>query len=235
MNTAPGISTYKVLASDNLLYGPIDLDTLIQWTTGVLPETWIMRLGDGENAWIPARLISDLKPCFGKAQTEVKSVPALKAAAWVLPEQLRQFELFTAVSNEQLTRFLEFAEFVSADPGDLLIKKGDPGDAIYFLLSGTVRARLVIGGEEQKLATIPSGTFFGEIAMLTQNLRTADIVVSEPSRLLRMSAQALIAMNEQLPNVTSPIFFAMCRTLAGRLSDLTVQMSRDRASDYVWS
>ena len=228
-----GVITYKVLASDNVVYGPIVMLTLIQWTVDerILPETWIMRVID--NAWVPAGLMSDLRPHFAKA--EAKALSVLKATGEVQPEELRQFDLFVGVSNEQLIQFLEFAEFICCEADHVLIKKGDPGDAIYFLLSGTVRARILIAYEEKQLTIIQSGEFFGEIAMLTHSARSVDIVVVEPSRLLRVSAESFIAMSQELPSLACPILFAMSRSLASRVADLTLQVSRDQAAGHVWS
>lgn len=235
MNPPKGVITYKVLACDNVVYGPIDMPTLIQWTVDerILPETWIMRVID--NAWVPAGLMSDLRPHFAKAEAQAKTLSVLKATGEVQPEELRQFDLFVGVSNEQLSQFLEFAEFLCCDADQALIKKGDPGDAIYFLLSGTVRARILIAYEEKQLAIIQSGEFFGEIAMLTHSARSVDIMVVEPSRLLRVSAQSFLSMSQELPNLACPILFAMSRSLASRVADLTQQVSRDQAAEHVWS
>jgi hypothetical protein len=235
MTSSPEVTTYKVLASDKLLYGPIDLPTLIQWTMDerVLPETWVFRAPD--NKWIPADFVSDLKPYFQASSSRIKLVDAVKATGQVQPEELRQFPIFSGVTNEQLAQFLEFAEFLSCDTNHLLIKKGAIGDAIFFLLSGSVRARIVIAHEEKILTTIPAGEFFGEIAMFTQSARSADIVVAEPSRLLRVSAQSFLNMSESLPTLACPILCEMSRWLAVRVADLTVQLSRSQAAEHVWS
>jgi len=234
MNLSIGSAIYKVWACDNQVYGPIDLPTLVQWTVDerILPETWILRITD--NAWLPAGYIPELRPNFAKAAALAKPVPTVKASGEVQPEELRQFGLFTGVSNEELVQFLEFAEFMSCRPDHLLIRKGDPGDAIFFLLSGQARARLMIGYEEKLLTPIKSGEFFGEMAMLTQSARSADVVVSEASRLLRVTSQAFLLMAKELPALACPILVAMCRTLAQRVTGLTQQFSRDRASEYVW-
>ena len=235
MSPLTGVVTYKVLAGDNVLYGPVDLPTLIQWTADerVLPGTWIMRGID--NSWVPAGLISDLAPYFAKAGAQTKGSPVLKATGQLQPEELRQFDLFVGVSNEQLAQFLDYAEFLSCDAGHVLIKKGDLGDAIYFLLSGKVRARILVAYEEKELTTIPSGEFFGEIAMLTHSARSVDIVVVEPSRLLRVDAQAFLSMSHELPTLACPILFAMSRSLASRVADLTLRLSRDQAAEHLWS
>ena len=71
-------------------------------------------------------------------------------------------------------------------PGELVIKKGDPGDGLFFVLSGSLRARLVVGFEDRTLARIPAGEVFGEMAMFTQSPRSADVVAEEESRMLRL-------------------------------------------------
>jgi len=235
MSSLTGVITYKVLASDNVLYGPVDMPTLIQWAVDerIVPGTWIMRSID--NNWVPAGLLSDLAPYFAKAEAQPKGAPVLNATGQVQPEELRQFDLFVGVSNEQLVQFLEYAEFLSCRTGHVLIKKGDLGDAIYFLLSGTVRARIMVAYEEKDLTTIPSGQFFGEIAMLTHSARSVDIVAVEPSRLLRVDAQSFISMSQKLPDLACPILFAMSRSLASRVADLTVRFSRDQAAEHLWS
>ena len=228
-------TTYKVLATDNLLYGPIDLETLLQWAADdrIVPETWLFRAPD--NKWIPASLMSDLKPYFQNAAARSTTGSAVTASGEVRPEELRQFAIFSGVSNEQINQFLEFAEFLNCDSNHLLIKKGDIGDAIYFLLSGSVRARMIIGGEEKILTTIPAGEFFGEIAMFTHSARSADIIVAEPARFLRVSAQSFLGLSEKLPSVAGPILLEMSRWLAVRVADLTQQLGRAQAAEHVWS
>src|SRR5687767_5537825 len=100
--------TYKVLA-DNIVYGPIEMPRLIQWAEDrrVVPETWIMKMLDG--SWIPAGLISDLRPYFASATAQTKSSAPLEASGKVQPDELRQFELFAGNSNEELAQFLGFA------------------------------------------------------------------------------------------------------------------------------
>jgi hypothetical protein len=235
MLAPPELTTYKVLASDNLLYGPIDIQTLLQWTADerILPATWLFRAPD--NNWIPAELVSELKPYFERAASVTRVTDAVKATREVQPEELRQFSIFAGVSNEQLQQFLEFAEFVVCDPNYLLIKKGAIGDSVYFVLSGSVRARIVVSLEEKILTTIPVGEFFGEIAMLTHSPRSADIVANEASRLLRVRAQSFLTMTEKYPSLAAPILFEMSRWLAVRVTDLTKQLSLAQAQEHVWS
>src|SRR5689334_10078808 len=90
-------TTYRVFARDNVVYGPIELLTLIQWVTDerIRPETWVLRLTDDQ--WVPAACISELHPEFEKVAARPREVSTTPAAGEVLPEELRQFTLFAGV------------------------------------------------------------------------------------------------------------------------------------------
>ena len=55
-------------------------------------------------------------------------------------------------------------------PGEKVVRRGEAGDAMYFISSGAVEVAL-----EPEPVTMGSGDFFGEIALLTDRPRTADV------------------------------------------------------------
>jgi len=58
-----------------------------------------------------------------------------------------------------------------AVPGQTLLRKGDPGDGMYFIASGAVEVRLALDP-----VRLGSGEFFGELALVTNARRNADVV-----------------------------------------------------------
>jgi monovalent cation:H+ antiporter, CPA1 family len=68
-------------------------------------------------------------------------------------------------------------------PGETIIRKGEPGDSMYFISSGAVEVRL--SPDPVRLGT---GDFFGELALLHQRPRNADVVAMGYCRLLRLGA-----------------------------------------------
>jgi len=64
-------------------------------------------------------------------------------------------------------------------PGERLIRTGERGDAMYFIASGAVEVK--VAPDPVRLG---SGEFFGEIALLTNRPRTADVVCLGYCRLL---------------------------------------------------
>lgn len=101
-------------------------------------------------------------------------------------EMLDRLPLFNELSSErkqEISRLLK-SRFVT--PGECLIRKGEPGDAMYFIATGAVRVDV---GEEP--VYLGSGDFFGEMALLNNNLRNASIYSEEYCRLLVLNSRDL--------------------------------------------
>jgi MFS transporter, DHA3 family, macrolide efflux protein len=81
------------------------------------------------------------------------------------------------------------ARVVEAPPGTTILRKGETGDAAYFIISGRAVAGVETGeGNYRSLETMGAGDFFGEIAALTGSPRTANVVADEPTSLLQVPA-----------------------------------------------
>src|SRR5213082_674762 len=149
---------FKVLSSDDLVYGPVDLPTLVQWMQErrVLRETWIH--SQAANDWVPAGQMEELKSLFEAqdSQPQIDDAPAPPEAGASV-DDLRAFERFAPYSNDELKRFLDYCDVVTAQQGELIIKKGDLSDAMFLVLSGEVRARLKVGGHDNSLGNIGAG------------------------------------------------------------------------------
>ncbi len=223
--------TYKVWAADNMIYGPIPFETLVQWLqeSRVLPETWVH--SEKLSAWRLAREMDSLRPHL-EAITPPPSAHVVEGK--ILPEELRLFSVFASLSNELLAKFIEFGELYEAQPSEQIIKKGTPGDAVYFVLSGEVRARLIIGYEDKTLNHIPAGQFFGEMSMFTQAPRSADVIAVQPTRLMRLTNQAFLKLIKELPDLAAPFLFAMASMMAQRISETNRNLQKQVTSEFVW-
>jgi CRP-like cAMP-binding protein len=98
-----------------------------------------------------------------------------------------------------------------------IVKQGDPGDAMYLVLEGEVRVRLVIAGKESILAVLSAGEFFGEISLFDHGARSADVVANEDSTLLKISAGDFQRLANEAPDLATPFLLAMGKTLTQRI------------------
>ena len=140
MPTDADAPVFKVLSSDNLIYGPINLATLVQWVQErrVQPETWVHL--ETANNWVAAGSIAALQSEFDKVAA-VASAPSVEVnLPEIRIEELRGFQRFAPYSNEDLALLITFCELVTAAQGDVIIRKGDLSDSMFLVLSGEVRA-----------------------------------------------------------------------------------------------
>ena len=77
--------------------------------------------------------------------------------------------------------------FVSYQPGEIVIREGDIGDAFYIINSGLVAVSKKLGQQDTALCDLSPGSYFGELALLNKSPRSATITAIEPVTLLKLS------------------------------------------------
>ncbi len=87
-----------------------------------------------------------------------------------ITEFVETFPLFSAIDKEDQEELLLLFVPRSAAPGDRIIRVGEKGDAMYFLVSGTVDVHV-----KGTAFSLEAGAFFGEMALLTGAPRVADV------------------------------------------------------------
>lgn len=210
---------FRTWGSDNIAYGPVELPALIGWIRQgrVLPTSWIFR--DDKCEWVHAQDMSELalffkiKPAPGSADTN--------AAGAITPGSLRRIKVLAEMEEQQLASLLQYLEVLKLLPNAIVFRKGDYGDAMFMVLEGEVRARVLIDGRESTLSTMTSGECFGEVAVIDEGPRSADTVANVESVLLKVSAGALKRLFQEAPALAAPFLLALSKTIAGRVRTLT--------------
>jgi cyclic nucleotide-binding protein len=217
-NDAPGFCIWGV---DNVVYGPVDLPTLINWVQEerVAADTWIY-LRD-KAAWERAPGVSELQMFFQPKSAAGASARKIAApdgtAITIKPGSLRRVKILAGMNDQQLDRFVEFMELQRIRQWEEIVKQGSPGDAMYLVLEGEVRVRLMVAGKESILVTLAAGEFFGEIALFDHGPRSADVVANQDGLLLKISASAFQRLVSEAPDLAAPFLFAIGNTLIARI------------------
>jgi len=127
---------------------------------------------------------------------------------------LRQVDLLAQLSLEQLEAVAQLTEEGEYLAGEQIVREGEPGDRLYLLLEGSVR---VVKGhgtpQELELRTLEAVDYFGEMAVLADEPRSATIVAASPARLLSLDGESLRELIREHPDISFSIF----RVLTGRL------------------
>ncbi len=212
---------YYCWGAEETAQGPVELPALVNWIRQgrVTSGTWVYR--NDTRAWRPASEWPELKPLLGPRPATAG------AAAGLSPEQLRRIKIFAELANDQLHLLLGYLEPVEVRQFSTLFRKGDPGDAMYSVLEGEVRAREIADGKETTLFTLGVGDSFGELALLIEGERASDIVANTDSKLLRLPARAFERIIHEAPGLAAPLLRAMARTLAHRARALGDRLMSD--------
>jgi CRP-like cAMP-binding protein len=133
------------------------------------------------------------------------------------PGTLRRIKIFADFTDEQLERFVQFMEVLRVKQWTEIVKQGQHGDAMYLVIEGELRVRMMIGGKESILVTLGMGEFFGEISLFDHGPRSADVVANHDGLLLKISAEAFDRLLKEAPDLAAPFLFAMGKTLTARI------------------
>jgi hypothetical protein len=130
---------------------------------------------------------------------------ALAAPAPNAAPQRQEFvasPLFSEFSQDELVAVIEGLELISFEPGDIVISQGEPGNSVFILTTGTVKAFVRDqNGHNVKVREMAEGTFFGEISILTGAPRTATVTAASPCELLVLDRPTLDRICADKPRV----------------------------------
>jgi CRP/FNR family transcriptional regulator, cyclic AMP receptor protein len=143
-------------------------------------------------------------------------------------EALRSVPLFASLDDEaanDLRNLLELREVASAKP---LFRSGDKGDALFLIESGRIRISIRdADGSEVTLAELARGDFFGEMAIIDGNPRSADATVTESARLAILSRENFLAFVHRKPDVALRMLSAVTHRLRRTDELLRQRVSRN--------
>ncbi len=211
-------SDYRIWGVDQVVYGPVELPTLVQWVKDerVTAGTWVYSAA--KDAWQRAEQLPELQMFFHKARTAAPGVDSgTSPASGLKPGALRRVKIFADMSDPQLETLARFIEVQNVRQWTEIVKQGEPGEAMYLVLEGEVRVRLMIGGKETTLATLAAGELFGEIALFDSGPRSADIVANRDSALLKITAANFRQLATEFPSLATPMLLAIGKTLTARI------------------
>lgn len=207
-------NVYFIWGVDDSSYGPVDLPVLTDWIHDerVVPETWVFSRRAGN--WLRASEMPELKDQFTLKFT---SVPEAGRQVGIKPGQLRRIKILADLNDNQLAHLAEYMELQAVTQWSVLFSQGDISDAMYLVMAGELRARVVTNGRETILATFGAGDFFGDMALFDHGPRSADMVANVDSTLLKITSLAFDRLTREAPALATPFLQATARTLAARI------------------
>ncbi len=128
---------------------------------------------------------------------------------------LAKSDLFGSLRDDQRRLVAQRAELLQAAQDETILAEGDPSGAFFLILSGAAAVR----SGDAVVSDLGPTDILGEMGVLLGRPRTATVIASRPTVLLKFDAAVFDAMFERIPGFG----MAICRALALRLADANLQ------------
>jgi len=130
---------------------------------------------------------------------------------------LKQVPIFRMLGKESIDFIVERLKFKTFSASDTICKIGDPGDEMFIIISGNVNICIYDekGQNEQIVATLQSGDYFGEMALLTGETRSASVIATEDSETFVLHKNDFDVILEKFPSIS----LSLGKTVSKRLKD----------------
>jgi len=127
---------------------------------------------------------------------------------------LKKNPMFADLGTDELQRISGLCHNRHLKAGEMLFRKGDPGDSLFGLRRGQIRIEAgASGGSRQTLNFMGPGDLFGEVAVLDGQSRTADATAGEPSELFVLRREDFLGFLEREPHVAIKIIQLLCQRI----------------------
>ncbi|MBS1743271.1 MAG: cyclic nucleotide-binding domain-containing protein [Bacteroidetes bacterium] len=134
---------------------------------------------------------------------------------------LKNSDIFKNCNEADLVEIASICKESQVDKGVTLFKKGDSGNCMYFIYSGTVS----IHDGEHQLATLSDNEIFGELSLLDSETRSASVTTLTDCIFLKIEQEAFY----DVVAINTDILKGIMRTLCRRLREqdrINVEMRR---------
>ena len=157
--------------------------------------------------------------------------PRMSEAAGKL-EVLKGMQMFRYLSYKELVRVANIADIVEVPAEKTIFSQGQAGDAMYVVLSGTVR----LSKDGAVVARLTKGQHFGEMSLVDRSMRSLTAVAAEPSRLVTINRKDFYEIIKKEAQLAVKLLWSFVQVLGARLrkttSDLSEALHGDRPAGH---
>ncbi len=148
----------------------------------------------------------------------MESVRTLSAVERVL--FLRRVQLFADLPPDDLRQIASVAEEMTFDDGATLARQGDPGDMLFIVVSGEIVVTANgEGGNQVKLGRRGPGEYVGEMAIISDERRMANLAAAGPVRTLSISQKPFREILRLRPEVALAVMAGLARRLREQMEN----------------
>jgi CRP/FNR family transcriptional regulator, cyclic AMP receptor protein len=139
---------------------------------------------------------------------------------------LKQVEFVSLCSVGELETLVNALSRKKFTQGTVIVREGDQGDHLFIIYGGNVVVQAGPGGARQEIARLGPGDYFGEMALVSSEPRSATVVATQDTEaflLFRDDFRDLLKKNKDLSA-------KLDRVAARRKADKELELLRKRAT-----
>ncbi len=138
---------------------------------------------------------------------------------------LAEIDLLSGIDPASLADLRKVARELNVPAGRRICSLGEEGAEMYLLRRGRVHVLLPLeGNKRHHLATFCQGDFFGEMAFLDRERRSADIETATPCELYTLSRQDFDAILKEKPTLGARLFEQLAKAVSSRLRNADTEL-----------
>ncbi|MGB0371689.1 MAG: glutaminase A [Opitutales bacterium] len=175
--------------------------------------------------WPNIKIFEDIDEALESCENRVlKSVGKHRSSQ--VPVNLDQCELLEGIEPELIQTFEKSLKPVAFKEGETVFDAGEPAGGMFFLLKGKATAwKQKRNNKERRMAVFEPGMTFGEMALLNNSPRSAEIRAQTDIETLELSLETFEALESTSPKLFSKLLRNLANILSARLREANSEMT----------
>lgn len=125
--------------------------------------------------------------------------------------------MFSGMTKWQAKKLILLANVEEHKAGTTVIREGETGSNMYVIIEGEMEVSKIVDGESIPLTTLRLGDLVGEVALVSETRRTADVTAKTDIRVLALDWDSLVRLQQTSPYLSSRLFLNLSNILGQRL------------------
>jgi len=118
---------------------------------------------------------------------------------------IAKVDLFDGITEAQRDSLADHLQYMPYGVGEAVTREGDRDDGLFMIVDGTAAIRIGKGHEQREVATLSAGEFFGEMSLMTGEVRTATVLATTDLVTYKMSKAAFQQILQEKPEIAEQV------------------------------